>query len=141
MTTRRQLHAALLGAATTALAGCVAGRNPRAEHGSGELETTTKELAMYGIIGQMIAQPGARDELIQILLEGTQNMPGCISYVIARDQGNDNALWITEVWQSKEHHQASLNLESVQAAIARGRPLIEGFGHRFETTPVGGIGT
>ena len=31
-------------------------------------------------------------------------------------------------------------LPAVQAAISRARPLIAGFGERFETNPVGGVG-
>ena len=95
---------------------------------------------MYGIIGKMIANEGKRDELIHILLDGTTAMPGCLSYVISKDAADDNALWITEVWENKESHQASLSLESVQQAIAKGRPLIAGFGERYETLPVGGHG-
>jgi quinol monooxygenase YgiN len=67
-------------------------------------------------------------------------MPGCLSYIVARDDAGADALWVTEVWDTKASHQASLALPSVQAAIARGRPLIAGFGERFETTPVGGQG-
>ena len=48
--------------------------------------------------------------------------------------------WITEVWDSEASHAASLSLPSVKAAIARGRPLIAGFGQRFTTSPVGGHG-
>lgn len=95
---------------------------------------------MYGIIGKMLAQDNKRDELIEILLGGTQDMPGCLSYIIAKDQDDPNALWITEAWDSQASHQASLELARVQAAIAKGRPLIAGFGERFETTPVGGQG-
>lgn len=95
---------------------------------------------MYGLIGKMIATPGQRDALIAILLEGVSGMPGCLSYVVAQDPGNPDALWITEVWENREMHQASLSLPSVQAAIAKGRPLIAGFGERYETTPVGGHG-
>lgn len=95
---------------------------------------------MYGIIGKMIANDGERDALISILLGGTKDMPGCLSYVIAKDQSDDNAIWVTEVWDSQESHQASLSLESVQQAIAAGKPLIAGFGERYETSPVGGHG-
>jgi quinol monooxygenase YgiN len=95
---------------------------------------------MYGLIGKMLATPGRRDELMQILLEGTSAMPGCLSYIIAADSGDDDAIWITEVWESRESHEASLSLPDVQAAIARGRPMITGFGERFETVPVGGAG-
>jgi quinol monooxygenase YgiN len=74
---------------------------------------------MYGLIGKLNAVPGQRDELVAILLEGTQGMPGCLSYVIASDPADGNALWITEVWDSQASHQASLSLPAVQAAIAR----------------------
>jgi quinol monooxygenase YgiN len=95
---------------------------------------------MYGLIGQMKAAPGQCEALIAILSEGTGAMPGCLSYIIAQDATDPDALWITEVWTDKDHHAASLKLPSVQAAIAKARPIIAGFGHRFETTPVGGVG-
>lgn len=95
---------------------------------------------MYGIIGKMVAIEGKRDELISILLDGTKDMPGCLSYVLSKDLADPNSLWITEVWESQESHQASLSLEPVKQAIALGRPLIAGFGERFETMPVGGHG-
>jgi len=95
---------------------------------------------MYGLIGKMKATPGQRDELIAILLEGVAGMPGCLSYVVAKDSTDEDAIWVTEVWDSKESHEASLSLPSVQEAIAQGRPLIAGFGERFETVPVGGHG-
>lgn len=99
-----------------------------------------KAAPMYGLIGKMRAQPGQRDALIAILLEGTTAMPGCISYGIAKDKQDPDALWITETWTDEASHKASLSLPAVQAAIARGRPLIAGFGERFETEPVGGHG-
>jgi quinol monooxygenase YgiN len=95
---------------------------------------------MYGLIGKMLAAPGQRDAVLAILMEGTRAMPGCLSYVIATDPGNADAIWITEVWDNEESHKASLSLPAVRAAIQRARPLIAGFGERFETVPVGGIG-
>lgn len=95
---------------------------------------------MYGLIGRMKAAPGKRAELAAILLEGTGDMPGCLSYVIAEDTQDADALWITEVWDDADSHRASLSLPSVQAAIARGRPLIAGFDNRNETRPLGGTG-
>ena len=95
---------------------------------------------MYGLIGQMKAAPGKRDDLVAILSEGTGGMPGCLSYIVAKDAADADALWITEVWTDKEAHAASLKLPAVQAAIAKARPIIAGFGQRFETAPVGGVG-
>ena len=67
-------------------------------------------------------------------------MPGCLSYVVATDPTDADSVWTTEVWESQEQHKASLSLASVQAAITKGRPLVAGFGERFETNPVGGHG-
>ena len=78
---------------------------------------------MYGLIGKMSAVAGQRDALAAILLDGTQAMPGCLSYVIATDPADADALWITEVWDTAANHKASLALPAVQAAIAKARPL------------------
>lgn len=93
---------------------------------------------MYGLIGKFIAVSGCRDELIGILLDATGDMPGCLSYVIARDAADENAIWVTEIWDSQESHAASLSLPAVQQAVALGRSLIAGFGERVVTDPVGG---
>src|SRR3712207_6213016 len=95
---------------------------------------------MYGLIGQMTAVAGQRGALIAILLEGIADMPGCLSYIVAEDPGDANAIWITEVWDGPASHKASLSLPSVRQAIARAKPLIAGFGTRIVTTPVGGHG-
>lgn len=95
---------------------------------------------MYGLIGKMTAKPGQRDALAAILLEGLQDMPGCLSYIVASDPTDADALWITEVWDRKESHDASLSLAPVKAAIGRGRPMIAGFGPSTVTTPIGGHG-
>ena len=67
-------------------------------------------------------------------------MPGCLSYIVATDPAEPDALWITEVWDSADSHHASLSLPAVKATIAKARPLIAGFGSRVETVPIGGYG-
>jgi quinol monooxygenase YgiN len=96
--------------------------------------------AFYGQIGRMIAVPGKRDALIEILLEGTHAMPGCLSYIVARDAEDADAIWITEVWDSEASHDASLQLPAVQAAITKGRDLIAKMDTGAVTAPVGGVG-
>jgi quinol monooxygenase YgiN len=101
---------------------------------------TEQTRKMYGLIGKMIAVAGQGDALIAILLASVGNMPGCLSYVVARDATDADGIWITEVWDSKESHEASLKLPAVREAISRGRPLIAKFDQGFVTTPVGGYG-
>ena len=95
---------------------------------------------MYGMLGRMTAVAGKRDALLAILLESSDGMPGCLSYIVAKDLKDPDALWVTEAWERREHHDASLALPQVRAAIARARPLIAGFDSHAETEPVGGIG-
>ena len=95
---------------------------------------------MYGLIGKITAVAGQREALAKILIDGTGDMPGCLSYVVASDAADSDALWVTEVWESQSSHQASLQLPAVLAAIAKGRPMIAGFSNRVETVPLGGQG-
>ena len=97
-------------------------------------------VSMYGLISKIDAVPGQRDALISILVQGAAGMPGCLSYIVAQDSTDPNAIWITEVWDSQPSHEASLSLPSVQEAIAQGRPLIASFSERTVTEPVGGHG-
>lgn len=95
---------------------------------------------MYGLITKITATTGKRDELITVLLDGAAGMPGCLSYIIAKDTTDGDAIWISEAWDSKASHDGSLLLQSVKDAMTKGRPLIAGFGNRVVTTPVGGTG-
>jgi quinol monooxygenase YgiN len=94
--------------------------------------------ATFGMIGKIKAKPGTRAELVAILSGGTGAMPGCLAYLIAEDAADPDAIWITELWASKESHAASLQLPAVRDAIAKGRPLIAGFDLSAETRPVPG---
>ena len=95
---------------------------------------------MYGLISKIDVVAGQRDSLAAILLNGVSGMPGCRSYVVAKDLENPDALWVTEVWDSEATHAESLSLPSVQTAMREGRPMIAGFSERSETEPIGGHG-
>jgi quinol monooxygenase YgiN len=103
-------------------------------------KVAAKGNAMYGLIGKMTAQRGKRDELAGILINGVAGMPGCLSYVVANDLHDADLIWITEAWESKDAHAASLTLPSVKNAITKGRPLIAAMAAVAETVPIGGHG-
>lgn len=93
---------------------------------------------MYGLIGRMTAENGRRQELAEILA-GIGDMPGCLSYVVALEESDPQAIWVTEAWENAEAHQASLSLPEVQAAIEKGRPLIARFDQSVATKIISGI--
>ena len=47
---------------------------------------------MYGLIVKMTIVPGKREEMIRILKESAADMPGCFSYVVAKDAMDENVI-------------------------------------------------
>jgi quinol monooxygenase YgiN len=97
-------------------------------------------ISMYGLVVKLTAVPGKRDEMIAILKESATAMPGCLSYVLAKDSADENVVWVTEVWDSAASHDASLSLPSVKSAMPRVKPLLSNFERIAATTPVWGVG-
>ena len=96
----------------------------------------------YGYINSIGTKPGARDDVVAILLSGTEGLraAGCLQYIVAVDPADDSKIWVTEVWESKEDHQASVQLPETKAAIAQAMPMLTGEFHPTETTVIGGLG-
>lgn len=95
---------------------------------------------MYGLIVKIVASPGQRQTLTNLLLKSTTGMPGCFSYVIAGDAADENTIWITEVWDSRDSHDASLALPAVKEAIEQAKSMVTGFSQVAVTRPAGGEG-
>lgn len=96
----------------------------------------------YGYIGSMRTRPGYRDEVASLLARGAEELRdhGCLLYLVGVSDTDEDAIWVTEVWQSREAHDASLELPSARAAIAETMPKLTGEFTRQETTVVGGLG-
>ncbi len=96
----------------------------------------------YGLLGTFLAQPGRRDDLVEILLEAAAALgrdDGCLHYVISTTEDPDT-VWVTEVWTDRAAHDASLEPEDVKALIQRAMPLIAGMGEQTHLTVHGGKG-
>nr|WP_236599829.1 putative quinol monooxygenase [Ramlibacter alkalitolerans] len=88
------------------------------------------------MISKLKAEPGQREALMAILLQGTRAMPGCIHYIIGRDTQDERTLWVVETWDSPQAHRSSLALPEVVEAMTRGKPLIAAIEQRVETEPL-----
>jgi quinol monooxygenase YgiN len=95
---------------------------------------------MWGMIAKITVVPGKRDEMIGILKESAADMPGCLSYVVAKDAADENAVWVTEVWDSLASHDASLSLPAVKNAIPKSKVFVSNFEKIAVTSPVWGVG-
>jgi quinol monooxygenase YgiN len=90
----------------------------------------------------MKTRPGHRDDVVAILTSGADGLrdSGCDLYLVGVATNDDVTIWVTEVWQSKEHHDASLRLSEAKAAIAKAMPMLTGEFAGHELTMVGGLG-
>ena len=96
----------------------------------------------YGYIGSMKVQPGHRDAVVKVLTSGADGLraAGCHLYAVSVAVDDDVTIWVTEVWETKQHHDDSLKLPETQAAIAQVRPVLTGDFFSQEVGVVGGLG-
>jgi quinol monooxygenase YgiN len=86
-------------------------------------------MSKYGLHGRLRSRAGSNEKLAQILLEASRlvsHAKGCRLYLISRDKNDDDSIWVTEVWDSKEDHDNSLNADDIKSLISQAMPLIEG---------------
>lgn len=87
-------------------------------------------------VGTLGAVHGKRDLLVEILTRRSFDLEaaGCLLYEVGTNDNEPDIVFVAELWTSAEAHQRSLQLESVQAAIQKARPLLSGEmgGYRFE---------
>lgn len=84
---------------------------------------------MYLLHGKLNAKSGHADELANILLEASSlisTAKGCKIYAIGKDGNELNSVYVTEIWDSKEDHDNSLNVNGVKELISKAMPILDG---------------
>lgn len=96
----------------------------------------------YGYAGTMRTAPGRRDDVVAILLRDVDGLKaaGCDLYLVGLSEADPDVIHVTEVWASKEHHAASLQLPATKAAIAEAMPMLTGEFTSTELAVAGGLG-
>lgn len=82
----------------------------------------------FANVGTLGVVAGKRDELISHLTRRSDVLRdvGCIAYEVGVNEEEPDTVFVVELWENQEAHQASLSLPEVQAAIAAARPLLSG---------------
>lgn len=84
---------------------------------------------MYLLHGKLTAKPEKAEELANILLKASKlvsTAKGCKLYVISKDKNDVNSVYVTEIWDTKEDHDNSLNVEGVRELIMTAMPILDG---------------
>lgn len=85
-------------------------------------------MPQYAQLAKLSTAPKDRDTLIEILTQAVkiiETVDGCQQYILFKDAENVELIWISEIWESKEAHEASLTREDVRALIAQAIPLLK----------------
>ena len=83
----------------------------------------------YLLHGKLTAKNGHGDELSTILLEAAKlvsTAKGCNLYVIGKEENDENSVYVTEIWDSKDDHNNSLKVEGVSELIMQAMPILAG---------------
>ncbi|MBK0421138.1 antibiotic biosynthesis monooxygenase [Leucobacter sp. CSA2] len=82
----------------------------------------------FANVGTLGTVPGKREELVQILTRRSSELceMGCLLYEVGTNEDSPDTVFVMELWETAEAHRASLQLDSVRAAIAEARPLLSG---------------
>ena len=92
---------------------------------------------MYGLIVKLTSAPGRRGELIEMMGgEDSDTVAGCLSFIVGEDADDANVLWITEVWESRESHEASMAAPAAKESFKDADTLIVGHEKIATTMPV-----
>ena len=82
----------------------------------------------FANVGSLETKPGQRDAVLSILVRPMAGLKeaGCLLYEVGVNDAVPDTVFVCELWESQEAHRASLELESVQAAIEEAMPLLTG---------------
>lgn len=84
---------------------------------------------MYLLHGKLTAKSEKAEELANILLKASKlvsTAKGCKLYAIGKDKNDVNSVYVTEIWDTKEDHDNSLNVEGVRELIMTAMPILDG---------------
>lgn len=82
----------------------------------------------YLLHGKLSAKAGHQNDLAIILLDASKlvsTAKGCKLYLIGIDQNDPNAVFVTEIWDTKEDHDNSLKVEGIKELIMKAMPILD----------------
>lgn len=116
------------------------GRDPLCQGGS----STLCAVAAVGRYAKLTAKPGQGEALASKLLQvahALRETPGCELYLINRSSDEPDVIWVTELWQSQDALDGSLQSPEVGVSIQEVRDLLaDGGFERVDVEPLGGVG-
>jgi quinol monooxygenase YgiN len=109
--------------------------------GKGQAKDTMSN--KYGFCAKFKAKTGKGKDLAELMLKDVERMKsfeGCQLYVISKPAGDVDAVFVKEIWDTKEDHDKSLKLPEVRELISQAMPMIDGPPETTTLEVLGGTG-
>ncbi len=97
----------------------------------------------YLLQGKLNAIDGNSSKLAEILINASKlvsTAKGCRLYLVSQSNEDINAVYVTEIWDTKEDHDNSLKIDGVMDLIGQAMPLLDGKPEGKELKIIGGLG-
>lgn len=87
-------------------------------------------IPFYSRSSNIIAKPGKGEELVSLLTNAYEKIPGMRRYEVFQNKHNPELVHVSEKWESRAAYVASLDLPQIQSAIADNGKLIDATKHQ-----------
>jgi quinol monooxygenase YgiN len=77
---------------------------------------------MFGVCGRMTAQPGRRDEVVDLIRESVRaggDASGLVAYSVIATLEEPDTIWVTELWTDKTAHDTMTRTEPVRTVTQK----------------------
>ena len=84
-------------------------------------------MLQYALYTRFITHSNKGNALIEILKKANQIVSatnGCRLYIINHEMGNNDHIWVTELWDTPEAHAISLTLDGCKELVMEAMPLL-----------------
>ncbi len=101
-------------------------------------------MSKYLLHGTLKAKEDKQTELAGILLKASKlisSAKGCQLYIVSLHKGDSSSVYITEIWDSKEDHDNSLQIDGVRELIMKAMPILDSTHQKGQELEIlGGVG-
>jgi quinol monooxygenase YgiN len=97
----------------------------------------------YALLNRLTAKPGHRQQVVGILIEAGRafdDNSDCLLSLVSESADDPNVIWVTDLWTTREAHEAALQAPELRPFVEKSLPLLDGRPEQIEIRPVGGKG-
>lgn len=100
-------------------------------------------MSLHAQYTRFISRPGQREALKDVLMKTSRivsGSDGCRLYIINEDTNHEDAIWLTEIWETEEHQVIARSLDGALELATETNMLLAKEPEKVEMEAVAGKG-